>query len=137
MSGVFNDPTLIVPQSEVWDCQRPTLTDDGQWAVVSANMIMDGHNCIWLMQYPNHPLAGGSMYAVHLPEHIPAAVSMGGPPLPSAYREFAGAPFDIRSFFLDLNHHPEKLPQAMEEMQARFKSSNKAQASPQRPSSAH
>ena len=133
----FNDPTLIVPQSEVWDCQRPMLTDDGQWAVVSANMIMDGHNCIWLMQYPNEPLAGGSMYAVHLPEHIPAAGSMGGPPLPSAYREFAGAPFDIRGFFLDLNHHPEKLPQAMEEMQARFKSSNKAQSSPQGPSNAN
>src|SRR6266478_7092692 len=69
----FNDPSVSVPQSEFWDCQRPTAADDGQWAVVSANMIMDGHNCVWLMQYPNHPLAGGSMYAVHLPEHIPAA----------------------------------------------------------------
>ena len=67
----FNDPTVTVPQSEFWDCQRPTAKDDGQWAVVSANMILDGHNCIWLMQYSPQPLAGGSMYAVHLPEHIP------------------------------------------------------------------
>ena len=132
----FTDPTLIVPQSQVWDCQRPTLADNGQWAVVSANMIMDGHNCVWLMQYSNQPLAGGSMYAVHLPQHIPAVGSAGGPPLPSTFREFAGAPFDIRSFFLDLNHYPEKLPQAMEEMQARFNSSNKAQSSSQRPSNA-
>jgi 4-amino-4-deoxy-L-arabinose transferase-like glycosyltransferase len=132
----FSDPTVIVPQAEVWDCQRPTPADDGHWAVVSANMIMDGHNCVWLMQYPNQPLAGGSMYAVHLPEHIPAAGSLGGPPLPSAFREFAGAPFDLRAFFLDLIHHPEKLPQAMEEMQAKFNSSNKAQSPPPRSSNA-
>src|SRR3989441_7779098 len=30
----FNDPTVIVPQSEFWDCQRPTAADEGQWAVV-------------------------------------------------------------------------------------------------------
>ena len=116
----FNDPTVTVPQSEFWDCQRPTARDDGQWAVVSANMILDGHNCVWLMQYSHQPLAGGSMYAVHLPEHIPPAGSLGGPPLPSAFREFAGAPFDLRVFFLDLIRHPEKLPQAMQEMQAKF-----------------
>src|SRR3989449_321719 len=132
----FNDPTVTVPQSEFWDCQRPTAADDGQWAVVSANMILDGHNCVWLMQYSHQPLAGGSMYAVHLPEHIPPAGSLGGPPLPSAFREFAGAPFDIRVFFLDLIRHPEKLPQAIEEMQARFSSSNKAQSHPPSPSNA-
>jgi 4-amino-4-deoxy-L-arabinose transferase-like glycosyltransferase len=126
----FNDPTATVPQAEVWDCQRPTAADAEQWAVVSANMIMDGHNCIWLMQYPNQRLAGGSMYAVHLPKHIPAAGSLGGPPLPSAFREFAGAPFDLRAFFLDLNRRPDKLPQAMEELQAKFAASNKAQSSP-------
>jgi dolichyl-phosphate-mannose-protein mannosyltransferase len=132
----FSDPTLIVPESEVWDCQRPTPADDGHWAVVSANMIMDGHNCIWLMQYPNQPLAGGSMYAVHLPPHIPAAGSAGGPPRPSAFREFAGAPFDLRAFFLDVIHHPEKLPKAMEEMQAKFNSSSGAQSHPPSPSNA-
>ena len=116
----FNDPSAIVPQSEFWDCQRATAADDGQWAVVSAGMIMDGHNCVWLMQYPHEAFAGGSMYAVHLPEHIPPAGSLGGPPLPAAFREFGGAPFDMRVFFMDINHHPEKLPQAMQEIQARF-----------------
>jgi hypothetical protein len=132
----FNDPSATVPQSEFWDCQRSTAADGGQWAVVSAGMIMDGHNCIWLMQYTHEPLAGGSMYAVHLPDHIPPIGSSGGPPLPSAFREFGGAPFDMRVIFLDLIRHPEKLPQAMEEMQARFSSSNKAQSSPPSPSNA-
>jgi len=96
-------------------------------------MIMDGHNCIWLMQYAHQPLAGGSMYAVHLPDHIPEAGSAGGPPRASEFREFGGAPFDMRSFFLDIIHNPEKLPQAWEEMQARFKSMNKSQSSPSTP----
>jgi 4-amino-4-deoxy-L-arabinose transferase-like glycosyltransferase len=126
----FNDPTVIVPQSQIWDCQSPTPADQGQWVIVSANMIMDGHNCIWLMQYPHQPLAGGSMYAVHLPQQIPAAGSAGGPPLPFAFRQFAGAPFDLRVFFLDVTLHPERLPQAMEEMRAKFTSANKAQSSP-------
>ena len=133
----LNDPTVTVPQAEFWDCQRPTAADDGRWAVVSATMIMDDHNCVWLMQYSHQTLAGGSMYAVHLPEHIPPAGSPGGPPLPSAFREFAGAPFDIRSFFLDLNHHPEKLPHAMEVMQARFTSANKKETPPPAPSKAN
>jgi hypothetical protein len=126
----FNDPTVIVPQAQIWDCQSPTPADQGQWVVVSANMIMDGHNCIWLMDYPHQPLAGGSMYAVQLPQQIPAAGSAGGPPLPSAFRQFAGAPFDFRGFFLDLILHPEKLPQAMDEMRTKFTSANKAQSSP-------
>jgi hypothetical protein len=73
------------------------------------------------------------MYAVHLPTHIPEAGSPGGPPLPSEFREFAGAPFDIRSFFLNVIHQPEKLPQALEEIQARFRSMNKPQSSPSTP----
>jgi hypothetical protein len=129
----FTDAAFDVPQAKIWDCQRPTSADAGQWAAISANMIMDGHNCIWLMQYPHQPLAGGSMYAVQLPDHIPDAGSMDGPPRPSEFREFAGAPFDLRSFFLDIIHRPERLPRAWEEMQARFKSMNKSQSSPSTP----
>jgi hypothetical protein len=129
----FTDASVDVPQSKIWDCQRPTSADDGQWAAVSANMIMDGHNCIWLMHYEHHALAGGSMYAVHLPDHIPEAGSPGGPPRASEFREFAGAPFDIRSFFLDIIRHPERLPQAVEEIMARFKFMNKSQSSPSKP----
>jgi len=126
----LSDATVIVPGAELWDCQRPTAANNGQWVVVSANMIMDGHNCVWLMQYPHQALAGGSLYAVHLPEHIPSAGGAGGPPLPSAYRQFAAAPTDMRFYFLDLVHHPEKLPQAIEEMEAAFRSANKAQSNP-------
>lgn len=126
----FTDPTITVPQAEVWDCQQPGAADSGKWAVLSANMIFDGHNCAWLLQYPHEPLAAGSLYAFHLPEHIPVAGSPGGPPLPSAFRLFAGAPFDVRSFFLDLMHNPERFPQAMEEMMARFQSQNKTEPGP-------
>jgi hypothetical protein len=70
---------------------------------------------------------------VHLPEHIPEVGSVGGPPRPSEFREFGGAPFDMRSFFLNIIHYPEKLPQAWDEMQSRFKSMNKPQASPTAP----
>jgi hypothetical protein len=122
----FSEATVTVPQSEFWDCQRPAVSDEGQWVAVSANMIQDGHNCLWLMQYPHEPLAGGSLYAVHLPEHIPPAGSAGGPPLPAVFREFAGAPFDIRVFFLYFIHHPEKLPQTNEQAQAAFSPENRA-----------
>jgi 4-amino-4-deoxy-L-arabinose transferase-like glycosyltransferase len=132
----LNDPTAFVPGSELWDCQKPTSANDGQWVVVSANMIMDGHNCVWLMQYPHEALAGGSMYAVHLPEHIPPAGSSGGPPLPSACREFLGAPIDMRSYFLDIIHHPEKLPHATEEMEAGIRAANQAKSNPSSPANA-
>jgi hypothetical protein len=97
-------------------------------------MIMDGHNCVWLMQYPHQPLAGGSMYAVQLPEHIPPAGSLGGPPLPSTIRQFGVAPFDIRFFFVDVMRHPETLPQAIQDMMARFKASSKPQSEAPGPS---
>jgi hypothetical protein len=125
----FTDPIVDVPQAHIWNCQTPTAADSGQWAVVSANMIMDGHNCIWLMQYEHQPLAGGSMYAIHLPDRIPEAGNPDGPPRPSEFREFGGAPFDMRSFFLDIIRHPERIPQAWEEMQGRFKSMNKPKSS--------
>ena len=69
----MTDATVIVPQARVWDCQQPTSDDANQWVVVSSNMILDQHNCTWLMQYPHEVLGGGSMWAVHLPAAIPAA----------------------------------------------------------------
>jgi len=122
----LSDITGTVPQSEFWDCQRPTASDGGQWVAVSANMIQDSHNCLWLMQYPHESLGGGSMYAVHLPELIPPAGSPGGPPLPATFREFAGAPFDMRVFFLYYIHHPEKLPRTNKEAGDTFSPENRA-----------
>ena len=107
--------------------------DEGQWVAVSANMILDGHNCAWLTQYPRQALAGGSMYTLLLPAHIPAAGSAGGPPLPSAFHEFGGGPFDLRALFTYVDEHPDDLPRAMEWIQAAFSSYNKSQASPPKP----
>ncbi|MGD0015789.1 MAG: hypothetical protein ABSD56_15445, partial [Bryobacteraceae bacterium] len=118
----MNDPTAIVPQAELWDCQKPAAADAGQWAVVSANLILDGHNCRWLTQYPHELLAGGSMYAIRLPAPIPAAGTSGGPPLPSECRTLWGMPGggDPRVMFQELIPHPENIPQAIAKMQAEW-----------------
>ena len=129
----FSDANIYVPQARLWNCQRPTDDDEGQWVAVSSNMILDGHNCDWLMEYPHQALAGGSIYAVQLPTHIPAAGSTGGPPLPSAYREFAGASFEIRGFLVHLIQHPDDLPQGLEWMEATFGGSRKSQGPPPEP----
>ena len=130
----FSDPSVFVPQAQLWNCQKPSPKDLGQWVVVSGGMILDGHNCGWLMQYPNEPLAGGSMYAVHLHDQIPAAGRPGGPPLPSMFRNFAGAPFDLQSVFVHLNRHPEDLPRGYAWMLTAFESMQKSpQAGPPKP----
>jgi 4-amino-4-deoxy-L-arabinose transferase-like glycosyltransferase len=116
----FNDPTVFVPQSHLWNCQTPSDADAGQWVAVSVNMLLDGHYCPWLTLYPHESLAGGSMYAVHLPDPIPGPGAPGGPPLPADFHNFGGLPFDMRSFFRDVTQHPDRLPAAMQEMQARF-----------------
>jgi hypothetical protein len=79
------------------------------------------------MSYPHEVLAGGSIYAVQLPEKIPPAGSLGGPPLPSAFRQFGGAPIDVRGLFYDYILHPDKLPKTSEELQAVFKALSDAQ----------
>lgn len=116
----MNDPTAAMPQAQVWDCQNPVASDGGQWVIVSAGMILDGHNCGWLLQYPRETLAGGSMYAIRPPAEIPAAGSAGGPPLPSAYKNFGGAPFDLRGFFIGVTRHPETMPAAYAKMMAGY-----------------
>jgi 4-amino-4-deoxy-L-arabinose transferase-like glycosyltransferase len=129
----FSDPTASVPQAQLWNCQDPSPDGAGQWVVLSANFILDAHNCAWLMDYPHEALAHGSMYAVRLPTPIPAAGTAGGPPLPSDFREFGGAPFDIRGFFLHLNQHPEDIPRALEWMQASFRNWGKEHGPPPKP----
>ena len=117
-----NDATVVVPQAEFWDCQKPAAADAGQWAVISANMILDSHNCRWLMQYPHESLAGGSMYAIRLPAPIPAAGASGGPPLPSEFHNLFGmpSPVDPRLMFQELIRHPENIPQALAKMRAEY-----------------
>ena len=125
----FNDVAAIVPQGELWDCQLPTAASAGQWVVVSANMILDTHNCGWLLQYPHESIAAGGMYAFHLPSPIPAAGAPGGPPLPADQRNFVGMPMDTRFLFRDLVRDPNKLPAMAAQMEAEFEAQMKARRS--------
>jgi Dolichyl-phosphate-mannose-protein mannosyltransferase len=108
----FSDPKAYMPNAQWWDCQTPSAADAGQWAVLSANMVADGHNCLWLMRYPHHVLAGGSLYAVQLPVNIPAAGLRAGPPLPKDYHYFGGFQLfgeDPRTIFWNCIHDPQQL----------------------------
>jgi 4-amino-4-deoxy-L-arabinose transferase-like glycosyltransferase len=121
----ISDDVAFVPQSHMWDCQAPGPADAGQWVVVSANMILDGHNCGWLLRYPQEVLAGGGMYAFHLPAEIPVAGAAGGPPVEGARRMFLGMPFDFRAVTLQVLRNPETIPQVMKEMTAKFNAPQK------------
>jgi hypothetical protein len=117
----FSDPTVYVPEAQLWSCQEPSAPDSGQWAVVSGNMIQDGGNCLWLLDYPHEKLAGGSMYAFRLPEVIPPAGTPGGPPLPAVYRYFVGGAFDARKIFMACVRDPQQLQPTWDRMIAMMK----------------
>ena len=116
----FSDPRVYVPAAEFWNCQQPPPEDGAQWAVVSANMIEESHNCVWLLRFPHQPLAGGSMYAFQLPTVIPAAGTSGGPPLPEGYQNFAGVSFpgDMRLVFLSCIRDPQQLQPTLDRIRA-------------------
>ena len=115
-SYAVSDDTAYVPQSHVWDCQAPSQADAGHWVVVSANMILDGHNCSWLLRYPQEELAGGSMYAFRLPPEILPNGAPGGPPLLADRRVFLGAPFDFKALSLQALRYPETIPDLTKQM---------------------
>jgi hypothetical protein len=116
----FAEPTTYIPQARLWDCQKPAPQDGGQWAVVSGNYMLESGNCIWLLRYQHQALAGGSMYAVRLPEVIPAAGQPGGPPLPADYRFLGGMPGDFGglSIFWNCVRDPQQLQPTMDRMMA-------------------
>jgi Dolichyl-phosphate-mannose-protein mannosyltransferase len=114
----FSDTRAFVPESRLWDCQAPADSDAGLWVFVSANMILDSHNCAWIMQYPHEPLAGGAMYAIRLPSAIPPAGSPGGPPPPPARRLFLNLPVEMRVMFREVTDHPERMQKTMDDMMA-------------------
>lgn len=118
----FADIQPYVPNARFWDCQQPAPSDAGKLVVVSGNMIIDGHYCPWLFDYPHQELAGGSMYAFRLPDPIPPAGASGGPPLPSAFHQFGGFPMpqDPRALFNGIINAPATIPQRLADMMAQF-----------------
>ena len=127
----FSDPAITVPQAHLWDCQQPAPDDAGRWEIVSADMILDSHNCGWILKYEREPIARGSMYAVHLPDPIPPAGSAGGPPLPKDTYDFLGFSPDIRYLFISMSQHPDELINAAATFQVQYdnaKAKKKAQS---------
>jgi len=114
------EPSMYVPGAQFWNCQEARPEDGGQWAFVSANLIQESHNCVWLLQFPHEALAGGSMYAFQLPSVIAAAGTAGGPPLAENYRKFAGVPLpgDMRLFFLTSIRDPQQLQPTWDRLMA-------------------
>ena len=121
----LSDATVFVPHSRLWDCQAPADSDAGHWVFLSANMILDGHNCAWIMQYPHESLARGGMYAIRLPSPIPAAGAPGGPPPVSERHLFLHAPLEMRVMFLEVIRHPEQIQKTLDDIMAIWR---KAQA---------
>lgn len=119
----FIDTTAYVPQSQFWNCQQPSLVDGGHWALVSADMIEDAHNCLWLLHYPREALAGGSMYLFQLPAVIPPVGDPAGPPPESEMHSF-GMPMpgnvDSRLIFLKCVLDPNQLQPTWDGMMARY-----------------
>jgi len=115
------EPSFYLPQAEFWNCQLPGPSDGGKLAVVSASMIQDGHNCVWLLRYPHTALAANSMYLFQLPAVIPPVGDPAGPPPPEAHRNLGGAPGpDSRLIFLNCIRDPYQLKPTMENMRAQY-----------------
>lgn len=117
----MSDPALVVAGAEAWDCQAAGSDDAGQWVVVTAISILENHNCGYLLGYPHRPLAGGAFYAFQLPAAIPPPGAPGGPPAPADRRVMWGMPFDMRSFALNVERHPERLQPELDKLFAQFR----------------
>ena len=122
----FSDAGAFVPHWRMWDCQVPADSDAGHWAFVSANLILDSGNCIWILRYPHETLAGGGMYAVRLPSPIPTPGSAGGPPAPGERRAFLNAPMDMRPVFRDICNHPDRIAVTLDQMVAKYREAQEA-----------
>src|SRR5215472_18707380 len=72
--------TVWVSEAQLRNRQKPTDEDAGKWVTLSANLILDGHNCAWVMQYPHQPLAGGTCTRCICLQFLRPAGSAGGAP---------------------------------------------------------
>ena len=125
----LDDPVVYVPRARFWNCQEPEASDGGHWAVVSADMIEDAHNCGWLLQFPHQSLAGGSMYVFQLPAVLPAVGTPGGPPTAEEFHVFGmkmPGISDPRVVFLKCARDPSQLQPTMDKMMAEIAEQRRA-----------
>jgi len=108
----FTSLNSDIPSAQMWDCQQPEPSDAGEWVAVSANMILSDANCGWLLQHEHTAVGGASMYVIHLPDPIPPAGSIEGPPRDPGARMFRSArtATDDRRTFATLMEHPADAP---------------------------
>jgi hypothetical protein len=123
----LSDPSLVVPEAQIWDCQVPNDRDAGHWVAVTAVSILENHNCAYLQQYAQEQLAGGAFYVFKLPMPIPAAGTAGGPPVASQRKVIFGMPFDLRAWAVNVERHPERLPAEMQSLMQRFQQQSQRQ----------
>ena len=117
----LSDAALVVPEAHIWDCQAPADRDAGRWVAVTAVAILENHNCGYLQQYPHQQLAGGAFYVFKLPNPIPAAGTPGGPPAARDRVVMWGFPFDLRAWVVNVERHPERLPEEMQALMQKFR----------------
>ena len=92
-------------------------------------MILDGHNCSWLLRYPRETLAGGGMYAFRLPDPIPEAGAPGGPPRPEEVRNWGGIPgsVDYRAIMYRCVRDPQEMKPTVERLMREFQEQQERQ----------
>ncbi|HMF74388.1 MAG TPA: glycosyltransferase family 39 protein [Bryobacteraceae bacterium] len=123
----ISDPILVTPRVEDWDCQTPSSSDAGHWVVVTAVSILENHNCRYLRQYPSQAIAGGGMYAFHLPPTIPPPGAPNGPPLLNERKRMWGMPFDVRARSMELARNPDRLEAELQSFLHEFEQLSKKQ----------
>ena len=123
----LSDPALVVPEAQIWDCQAPADRDAGEWVAVTAVSILENHNCGYLQQYPHRQLAGGAFYVFKLPKPIPPAGTRGGPPLPPECKIMWGMPFDLRTWAVNVERHPERFAVEMQNLMQKFQQQSQQQ----------
>jgi hypothetical protein len=94
-------PQEYVPQAAIWNCQT-TPPPGVRWVAVSANVILDLHNCGWLLGYAHWSLGRGSMYVFQLPDHLPPPGSPGAPPNSGLNLLVRGNPLVRETFISDV-----------------------------------
>ncbi len=95
----YTDAATSVPNSYIRNCEYPLPSDGGRWVVVSATVITQVRNCRWLLGTRYEILGGGSLYAVRLPQTIPAVQHTSG-----FFRTSDGG--DSRQLFVDFARDP-------------------------------